>query len=108
MKRHAPVLHDEYTALILDGEEVEQASEDDLWFLPGPMEEEPDYLPPGPRAEPCEAEVLEDWRKAEAGHAARLARVAGRLGALAAACLAFRASCRKRVHFKKVGSVLRL
>lgn len=46
------------------------------------MEEEPDYLPPGPRAEPCEAEVLEDWRKAEAGHAARLACVAGRLGAL--------------------------
>ena len=76
MKRQAPVLHDEYTALILDGEEVEQASEDDLWFLPGPMEEEPDYLPPGPRAEPCEAEVLEDWRKAEAGHAARLARPA--------------------------------
>lgn len=26
--------------------------------------------------------VLDDWRKAEAGHAARLARVAGRLGAL--------------------------
>jgi len=82
MKPQAPALHDEYDALILDGEEVEQASEDDLWFLPGPMEEEPDYLPPGPRAEPCEAEVLEDWRKAEAGHAARLARVAGRLGAL--------------------------
>jgi hypothetical protein len=46
------------------------------------MEEEPDYLPPGPRAEPREAEVLEDWRKAEAGNAARLARVAGRAGAL--------------------------
>ncbi|TWI93483.1 hypothetical protein IQ03_04763 [Gemmobacter caeni] len=46
------------------------------------MEEEPDYLPPGPRAELREAEVLDDWRKAEAGHAARLARVAGRVGAL--------------------------
>uniref|UniRef100_UPI00404889A7 hypothetical protein n=1 Tax=Yoonia sp. TaxID=2212373 RepID=UPI00404889A7 len=46
------------------------------------MEEEPDYLRPGPRAEPREAEVLDDWRKAEAGHAARLARVAGRVGAL--------------------------
>ena len=46
------------------------------------MEEEPDYLPPGPRAEPREAEILDDWRKAEAGHAARLARVAGRVGAL--------------------------
>lgn len=82
MKPQAPVLHDDYDALILDGEEVEQASEDDLWFLPGPMEEEPDYLPPGPRAEPCETEVLDVWRKAEAGHAARLARAAGRLGAL--------------------------
>ena len=81
MKPQAPAFHDESDALFLDAEGVEQSSEDDLWFLPGPMEEEPDYLPPGPRAEPCEAEVLEDWRKAEAGHAARLARVAGRLGA---------------------------
>jgi len=81
MKPQAPILHDDYDALVLDAEEVEQASEDDLWFLPGPMEEEPDYLPPGPRAEPCETEVLEDWRRAEAGHAARLARAAGRLGA---------------------------
>jgi hypothetical protein len=82
MKPQAPFFHDETDALFLDAEEVEQSSEDDLWFLPGPMEEEPDYLPPGPRAEPREAEALEDWRKAEAGHAARLARVAGRIGAL--------------------------
>tara|TARA_R110002074_G_scaffold283900_8_gene455554 strand:- start:346 stop:1350 length:1005 start_codon:yes stop_codon:yes gene_type:complete len=61
---------------------VEQSSEDNLWFLPGPMEEEPDYLPSRPRAEPREAEVLDDWQKAEAGHAANLARVAGRVGAL--------------------------
>lgn len=39
-------------------------------------------MPPGPRAEPREAEALDDWRKAEAGLAARLARVAGRVGAL--------------------------
>ncbi len=51
-------------------------------FLPGPMEEEPDYLPPGPRAEPRETVVLDDRRKAEAGNAARLARIAGRIGAL--------------------------
>ena len=61
---------------------MEQSSEDNLWFLPGPMEEEPDYLPSRPRAEPREAEVLDDWQKAEAGHAANLARVAGRVGAL--------------------------
>ncbi|SER09115.1 hypothetical protein [Thalassovita taeanensis] len=53
-----------------------------MWFLPGPMEEEPDYLPPGPRTEPRETAVLDDWRRAEAGNAARLARVAGRVGAL--------------------------
>ena len=52
------------------------------WFLPGLIEAELDELPPGPRAEPRETEVLDDWRKAEAGHAARLARVAGRIGAL--------------------------
>lgn len=52
------------------------------WFLPGPMDEEPDYLQPGPRAEPPEAAILDDWQRAEAGSAAHLARVAGRLGAL--------------------------
>lgn len=56
--------------------------EEDLWFLPGPSEEEGDDLPPGPRAGPDEAGVLSDWARAEAGHAARLARVAGKLGAL--------------------------
>lgn len=52
------------------------------WFLPGPVDEEPDYLPPGPRAEPPEPAVIEEWAKAEGAQAARLARVAGRLGAL--------------------------
>ncbi len=52
------------------------------WFLPGPIEEETDDLLPGPRAERRETAMVDDWRKAEAGHAARLARVAGRLGAL--------------------------
>ena len=75
MKPQAPALHDESDVLFLDAEEVEQSSEDDLWFLPGPMEEEPDYLPPGPRAEPRDAEVLDDWRKAEAGHAGFLRMV---------------------------------
>lgn len=32
--------------------------------------------------EPCETSILDEWNKAEAGHAASLARVAGRLGAL--------------------------
>ena len=67
---------------LVNAEGLEETSEDDLWFLPGPMDEEPDYLPPGPRAELRETAVLDDWRKAEAGNAARLARVAGRIGAL--------------------------
>ena len=46
------------------------------------MEDEPDFLPPRPRAEPNETAILGDWRKAEADSAARLARVAGRIGAL--------------------------
>ena len=77
-----PYLYDGSDTLLPNGEEAEKASDDDLWFLPGPMEQEPDDLPPGPRAEPHVTAVLADWRKAEAGSAARLARVAGRLGAL--------------------------
>jgi hypothetical protein len=55
---------------------------EDLWFLPGPLEEEPDDLLPGPRAEPPDTAVIDDWAKAEGVHAARLARVSGRIGAL--------------------------
>jgi hypothetical protein len=32
MKLQAPALHDEYDALLLDAEEVEESSEDDLWL----------------------------------------------------------------------------
>lgn len=82
MKPQASTIHDIFDGPRADAEEAEEASEDDLWFLPGPMEEEPGDLPPGPGAQPCEKTVLDDWRKAEAGQAARLAHVAARLGAL--------------------------
>jgi hypothetical protein len=82
MKPKAPILYDGYDDPPAGAEGLEKTSEDDLWFLPVPMEEEPDDLPPGPRAEPRETAVLDEWRKAEAGNAAHLARVAGRLGAL--------------------------
>lgn len=62
-----------------DGGTVPEA---DLWFLPGPPEDLADPLPPGPRAGPREGAVLDDWRRAEAACAVRLARVAGRIGAL--------------------------
>lgn len=66
----------------VDAVGLEETSEDDLWFLPGPMEVELDCLPPGPRAEPRKTAIHDDWRCAEADNAARLARVAGRIGAL--------------------------
>ena len=63
-----------------------EASEDednaDLWFLPGALEDEPVYLPPGPAPEARESEIVDAWRAAEAGQAAQLARVAARLGIL--------------------------
>ncbi|NCT12526.1 MAG: hypothetical protein GW767_07230 [Rhodobacterales bacterium] len=82
MMPKAPSMYDDPDDVLANAEEGEQASEDDLWFLPGPMEDEPNYLPPGPKAETRETVVLDDWRIAEAGNAARLARVAGRFGAL--------------------------
>ncbi|WP_136443707.1 helix-turn-helix domain-containing protein [Pacificoceanicola onchidii] len=82
MKSQASTLTDDYDDPLITIEEDEAAHEDDLWFLPGSFEEEPDGLPPGPRAEPLETAVIDDWAMAEAVHAAQLARVAGRLGAL--------------------------
>lgn len=67
-------------------DEPAEATSEDLWFLPGPPAEEPDELPPGPgaraTAHPDETALIAGWQQAEAGEAARLARVAGRLGAL--------------------------
>ncbi len=82
MKPQASTLNDDFDNPLITIEGEAEAHEDDLWFLPGPLEEEPDDLPPGPRAEPPETAVVNDWAKAEGLHAARLARVAGRLGAL--------------------------
>lgn len=79
MKSQDIYLYDESGDLAINAEEE---SEDDLWFLPGPPDEDLAYLPPGPKAEPGEAAVLDDWRRAEADNAAHLARVAGRIGAL--------------------------
>lgn len=50
----------------------------DLWFLPAPALDEDD----APRPPAGDRAVLAGWVAAEASHAARLARVAGRLGGL--------------------------
>jgi hypothetical protein len=82
MKPQVSTQYDSFDDPLVNAEGLEETPEDDLRFLPGPMEVGPDYLPPGPRAELRETAVLDDWRKAEARNAARLARVAGRIGAL--------------------------
>lgn len=82
MKPQAFASHDSFDDPLTGMKEAEEMPEDDLWFLPGPFDDEPDDLPPGPKAEPRETAILGDWRKAEAENAARLARVAGRLGGL--------------------------
>lgn len=82
MKAQAFTLTDDFDDPLITTAEDEEAHEEDLWFLPGPLVEEPDDLPPGPRVEPPETSVIDDWAKAEGAHAARLARVAGLLGAL--------------------------
>jgi hypothetical protein len=74
--------HDDLGSLVDNGMEAEQPSDQDLWFLPGPMEDERNYLAPGTLAETAETSNLADWTQAEAALAARLARVAGRLGSL--------------------------
>ncbi|QXI65994.1 hypothetical protein CP157_03786 (plasmid) [Paracoccus marcusii] len=82
MKPQEPTVPGYFDDALPDAGEVDEASEDDLWFLPGPINDEPDDLPPGPQAEPREFKIIDDWRSAEAASAARLACVASRLGAL--------------------------
>lgn len=47
-------------------EEVEETSEADPWFLPGAIEEEPEVMPSGPRAQSWATALLDEWRKADA------------------------------------------
>ena len=82
MRPRTPTLHDDFDDPLSGVEGGKAIEEDDLWFLPGPTEEGPDNLPPGPRADRRETAVLDGWLRAEATCAARLARVAGRIGAL--------------------------
>ncbi|MFV0334293.1 MAG: hypothetical protein ACK5JR_09525 [Tropicimonas sp.] len=83
MKYRHPAIPDDFDDPPGPAGEAEETPEEDLWFLPpGPIDADPDELPPGPRAEPGEGAVLAEWRQAEASLAARLARVAGRFGAL--------------------------
>ena len=78
-----PAVHDDFDDPHHREDDHETHPENDLWFLPGPIEEETHPFPSRrPEARPRETAVIDDWRKAEAANAARLARVAGRVGAL--------------------------
>jgi len=43
MKTQVSMQYDIFYDPLVDAEGLEETSEDDLWFLPGPMEEEPDW-----------------------------------------------------------------
>jgi hypothetical protein len=64
-------------------EDSAATAEEDLWFLPGPMDEEDEGFQrsPLPKAPTLRAE-LKDWVQAEADNAAQLARAAAVFGAL--------------------------
>ena len=66
MKPQTSTLNDDYDDPLITIEEDEEAHEEDLWFLPGPLDEEPDDLPPGPRAEPPDTAVIDDWQRQKA------------------------------------------
>ena len=55
-----PIIHDDFDGLIDNSGEAEKPSDQDLWFLPSPMEEEPDYLGSGIRAESVEMSIITD------------------------------------------------
>lgn len=82
MKPRRANIYDEADGAFDSGAEDGAQSDEDLWFLPGPEEEEPDDLPSGVQPDRSETSIIDDWAKAEAGVAASLARTAGRLGAL--------------------------
>lgn len=82
MKSNPFILHGNFENWFEGADDAERPLEEDLRSRPGLVENTWDDLFPGPQAGPQETSVIANWRQAEAGHAAHLARVAGRLGAL--------------------------
>lgn len=79
MNRYPSDIKDDFETLRDNNEE---AVEEDLWFLPSPVDDAPDDLPSGLKTDTAETTIIAEWIASEAGLAARLAHVAGRLGAL--------------------------
>jgi len=53
MKPQARTNYGNFDDHLVDAEGLEETSEDDLWFLPGPMEVEPDYICRPDRGQSC-------------------------------------------------------
>ena len=51
MSRYRHTNLDDEGMPLVDMEATETQDDADLWFLPGPLEVEPDFLPPGPAPE---------------------------------------------------------
>lgn len=82
MSDHVPVNIDDPDDMSGDLDQSGDTPEEDLWFLPGPLEDEPEDIGFLPLRDPGEAGIIDEWKQAEAGHAALLARVAFRIGRL--------------------------
>tara|TARA_Y100001956_G_scaffold51300_1_gene49993 strand:- start:32 stop:334 length:303 start_codon:yes stop_codon:yes gene_type:complete len=65
-----------------DEDPAEDQDEADLWFVPAPPEEEPDFLSPLPRSSDDELSQIADWQAAQRDLAVELADAARLLGVL--------------------------
>lgn len=79
-------------------------AEQDLWFLPGPAEDDPEggVLPPLPRADRRLLFDIAAWTAAEAAQAVQLARVAALFGALDERLRAAPEGWRQRLALREV------
>lgn len=65
-----------------DADLEDDQDEADLWFVPAPPEEEPDFLSPLPRSSDDELSQIADWQAAQRDMAGELADAARLLGVL--------------------------
>lgn len=83
----------------------EPEAAEDLWFLPGPVEHDPDDLPPLPRADRRPLFDAAEWRKAEAALAPDLADLAFDLGRLAERLSEMGDGARRRLALQEAASL---
>ena len=81
MKKHLSDINKE-TYSLTSGPYDDEAAEEDLWFVSGPLEDAPGRLVSLPHGEPDEHAQLKSWEQAQGAQALHLARVAARFGAL--------------------------